>query len=212
VDVGALRRFDGAGPTPDFAPGLALARFGPVRAPSGRRGRNRGQRTGRECGGPVGAPGPDRVGLVAAVGLAVVGFAAVGLAVGVPDGLAGVGFGAGVPVGFPVPTGAPVGFLGCASDVPIGFAAPTSDPVGLPTGASLPVVSDWVVVGGRENERAGRVSATRGALSFAGRRGRSDRVALAPVRPAVPVGLAAVPLLNPVAAVNSLGGALLEWA
>jgi hypothetical protein len=216
VEVGALRRFDGAGPTPDFAPGLVLARFGPLRAPSGRRGRNRGQAAERECGGPAEAPGADRVGL-AVIGFAAVGFAAdgvavVGLAAGVPDGLAVVDFGAGVPVGFPVPTGAPVGFVGCASDVPIGFAAPTSDPVGLPTGASLPVVSRRVMVGGRENERAGRVSGTRGALSFAGRRGRSDRVALALGGPVVPVGLAAVPLLSPVAAVNSLGGALLEWA
>ena len=187
VDVGALRRFGGAGPTPDLAPGLPLVRFGPVRAPSARRGRNRG-RAGRDFGGAAEGPGADRA--------------------GVPVGLAAVDFGAGVPVGFPVP----VGFAGGPSDATIGFAAPTSDPVGLPTRASDPLVSGRVTVGGKLNERAGRVSGTRGALSLARRRGRSGRVALARGVPVVPVGLAAVPLLSPLAAVNSRGGALLEWA
>jgi hypothetical protein len=126
--------------------------------------------------------------------------------------LAVVDFGAGFPVGFPVPAGDPVGLAGRASDVPIGFAAPTSDPAGLPTGASVAVVSGRVTMGGRVNERAGRVSGTRGALSLAARRGRSVRVALALGFAVVPAGLAAVPLLSPVAAVNSRGGALFEWA
>ena len=123
-----------------------------------------------------------------------------------------VDFGAGFPVGFPVPVGDPVDLAGGASDDTIGFAAPTSDPLGLPTGASVTVASGRVTVGGRENERAGRVSGAREALSLAGRRGRSGRVALALGSPVVPAGLAAVPLLSPVAAVNSRGEALLEWA
>jgi hypothetical protein len=119
---------------------------------------------------------------------------------------------AGVPVGFPVPAGARVGLAGCASGVPLGLAAATSVPVGLPTGASVPVVSARVIGGGRVKERGGRVAAPRVVLSFRGRAARIGRGALPLGLPGVPVGLAAVPPLSPAAAVNSLGGALLEWA
>jgi hypothetical protein len=191
MDERGLRRFDAAGPTPDAAPGLAWGRFLRVREPSGRRRRNRGRAGRREVADPTGASGADPDGFAAGVSVDLVTLTLV----------------AGAPVGFPVPTGARVGRAGWA-----GWAAGTSVPVGLPTGASLPVVSARVVVGGRVKERGGRVSVPRGALSFRGRATRAGRVALPLGLPGVPVGLAAVPPLSPAAAVNSLGGALLEWA